>query len=143
MSDCIFCAIIAGNIPAYKVYEDEKTLVFLDINPLARGHSLVIPKVHSRNLLDIHEEDVAAVGKTVARTAKALKSVTNCGGINVLQTNEPAARQEVFHTHFHVIPRWTNDEIQFSAERLKFEEDEQLFTALRTAMDFSGKNWNL
>jgi histidine triad (HIT) family protein len=122
MSDCIFCAIIAGNIPAHKVYEDDKTLAFLDINPLAKGHVLVIPKEHSRNLLDIKDEDMAAVGRTISRAAKAVRTVTNCDGINVLQTNEPAAMQEVFHTHFHLIPRWMNDDIQFSAPRKELDE---------------------
>ncbi|MFW9779396.1 MAG: HIT family protein [Candidatus Heimdallarchaeota archaeon] len=121
MSDCIFCEIISGNIPAYKVYEDDKTLAFLDINPTARGHILVVPKEHSRNLLDIHDEDMAAVGKVITRGVKALKMVTNCDGINLLQTNEPAAMQEVFHTHFHLIPRWTNDDIRFSAPRRELD----------------------
>jgi histidine triad (HIT) family protein len=131
MAECIFCEIIDGIKPSTKIFEDRKTLAFLDIYPVARGHTLVIPKVHSDNLYDIQAEDIAAVGLTVARIAKTLKKILKCDGINVYQGNEPAAMQEVMHTHFHVIPRYFNDEIIFGASRNPLKRDDLLFSKLQ------------
>ncbi|MFX0149690.1 MAG: HIT family protein [Candidatus Hodarchaeota archaeon] len=133
MSNCIFCQIITGEAPSYRIFEDEKTLVFLDIYPIARGHALVIPKVHSETLYEIKAEDIAAVGVTVSRVAKVLKKVLKCDGINVYQGNERAALQEIMHVHFHVIPRWFNDSIVLMAERIPLEEDSELLKDLNEA----------
>ena len=107
--DCIFCKIIAGEIPAEKVYEDADTLAFLDIKPANPGHVLVIPKRHSRNLLDIPENEWLDVMKTVRRLAPIVKKATGAPGINLSMNNEPAAHQIVFHAHVHIIPRFEGD----------------------------------
>jgi histidine triad (HIT) family protein len=135
MSDCIFCKIIIGEAPSYRIFEDEKTLVFLDIYPIARGHTLVIPKIHSETLYEIKAADMAAVGVTVSRVARVLKKVLKCDGINVYQGNERAALQEIMHVHFHVIPRWFNDSIVLMAERIPLEEDSELLKDLSEAFN--------
>jgi histidine triad (HIT) family protein len=133
MTDCIFCEIINGTQPGIRLYEDKTTVAILDIYPIAKGHTLVIPKVHSRNLFDIQEEDVSAVGITVSRVANVLKQVLQCDGINIFQGNEKAALQEIYHTHFHVLPRWFNDKIVFGAQRERLKEDKELISTLKQA----------
>lgn len=109
MPDCIFCKIIAGEIPAHTVYEDADTLAFLDIKPANPGHVLVIPKRHSRNLLDIPENEWLDVMKTVRRLAPIVKEAMHAPGVNLSMNNEPAAHQMVFHAHVHIIPRFDGD----------------------------------
>lgn len=106
---CVFCAIVAGRAPAVVVYEDEHTLAFLDIHPATRGHTLVIPKRHSRDLLSVPTEDALHVMRTVQRVAQALDAALHPDGINLIQANRRAAFQSVFHYHIHVIPRWSDD----------------------------------
>ena len=109
MSDCIFCKIIAGEIPSKKIYEDEHHLAFLDIFPASKGHSLVIPKEHHADIHSMSASQygaIAAVAKTVADLLQArLKSE----GTTIFQMNKEAGWQTVFHAHMHVIPRWNND----------------------------------
>ena len=109
MSDCIFCKIVEGTIPSYKVYEDSTCYAFLDIFPANRGHTLVIPKNHVK---DIHEADAQTYGH-VASAAKVvadlLQAQLGSDGISVFQMNREAGWQTVFHLHMHVIPRWEND----------------------------------
>ena len=107
--DCIFCRIVAGDIPSHKVYEDHETLAFLDINPAARGHTVVIPKQHAPDLFDISPEAAGAVTRTTQRVARIMRSVIQPDGVNVLQNNGSSAGQSVFHYHVHVIPRWDGD----------------------------------
>ena len=107
--DCIFCRIVAGEIPSHKVYEDDATLAFLDINPASRGHALVIPKAHAADLHGLSEDDLAATARTVQRVAKMLQRGVKPEGINILQNNGAAAGQVVFHYHVHLIPRWPGD----------------------------------
>jgi histidine triad (HIT) family protein len=109
--DCIFCKIINGEIPAIKILDEKQILAFMDINPLAQGHMLVIPKNHAENILDISEDDLAAVINAAKRCAEAAKSGLKAEGITVLQLNGKASNQVVPHLHFHVIPRWKNDGI--------------------------------
>lgn len=101
----IFAKILRGEIPCFKVYEDDRTLAFLDIMPRATGHTLVIPKAPARNLLDIEPDDLAAVMRTAKKVAIAAKAVFGADGITLAQYSEPAGGQEVFHLHVHVIPR--------------------------------------
>jgi len=101
----IFAKILRGEIPAYKVYEDDRVLAFLDIMPRAPGHTLVIPKAASRNLLDAAPDDLAAVAAVVQRVARAQVKAFDAQGVTVSQHNEKAGGQEVFHLHVHVIPR--------------------------------------
>lgn len=105
-SSNIFGKILRGEIPAHKVYEDENGLVMMDIFPQARGHTLIIPKAPSRNLLDADPAALAAVIPLVQRVAKAVKAATGADGIRVAQFNEAPAGQTVFHLHFHVIPAY-------------------------------------
>lgn len=106
---CVFCAIVAGRAPAVVVYEDERTLAFLDIHPATRGHTLVIPKRHSRDLLSVATEDALHVMRSVQRVAQALDAALHPDGINLIQANRRAAFQSIFHYHVHVIPRWSDD----------------------------------
>ena len=109
MDDCIFCIIIKGDIPSYKIYEDEYTYAFLDIAGDVDGHTLVIPKNHCVNILDCDAEKLSNVMKTVKLISNHY--VNNCGydGVNILNANNSAAQQSVFHLHFHIIPRKNND----------------------------------
>ncbi|MEK7510658.1 MAG: HIT family protein [Patescibacteria group bacterium] len=109
MEPTIFEKIIAREIPATIIYEDEATLAFLDIAPNNPGHTLVIPKVHTRNILDISEDSWLAVMKTVHKLAPVIKEAVDADGINIAMNNEPAAGQVVFHAHVHIIPRHEGD----------------------------------
>lgn len=111
MNDCIFCKIVAGEIPAEKVYEDENTIAFLDITPVNPGHVLVIPKTHHKNMFDTPNEVLYNLIDTTKKIAAALKEDGE-EGVNVISNNEPAAGQVVFHTHFHIVPRNSNDGIK-------------------------------
>jgi histidine triad (HIT) family protein len=101
----IFAKILRGEIPSHKVYEDAETLVFMDAMPQAPGHTLVLPKAPSRNLLDADPQALARVAPVVQRVARAVKSAFAADGVTVVQFNEPASGQTVFHLHFHIIPR--------------------------------------
>jgi histidine triad (HIT) family protein len=105
----IFSKIISGELPAFKVYEDEHVLAFLDINPIQPGHTLVVPKVASENALSAALEDLAHLMAVGQKLAKAIMETTGCDGINFLMNNGKAAGQVVFHTHLHIIPRFDND----------------------------------
>ena len=105
-NDCVFCAITVGEIPSFKVYEDDTVLAYLDINPCSKGHTLVIPKAHSAGLLDTSDETLAAVLARVKKVAAHLKEKLGCDGFNILQNNGAAAGQSVFHLHFHIVPRY-------------------------------------
>ena len=109
MDNCIFCKIIKGEIPSYKIYEDDKVYAFLDIACDAVGHTLVIPKKHCTNVLDCDSEYLAAVIQAVQKISNHY--VNNCGfdGVNVLNASGAAAEQSVFHLHFHIVPRKTGD----------------------------------
>ena len=106
MDDCIFCKIIAGEIPAHKVYEDERTLAFLDILPASRGHTLIIPKEHSPDLESIGSESLCATMRGVQQVDRLLRSKLLPDGMNLFQNNGTAAGQVVFHFHVHLVPRW-------------------------------------
>jgi histidine triad (HIT) family protein len=109
MADCVFCMIRDGKIPSAKVYDDERTLAFMDINPLTRGHCLVVTKAHAATLYDAEVEDLKAAVATAKKVAGALRKALNPDGLNVLQANGAAAFQSVPHFHLHLIPRWTGD----------------------------------
>jgi histidine triad (HIT) family protein len=114
----VFAAILKGQLPCHKVYEDELTLAFMDIMPRSDGHVLVIPKAPSRNLLDIEPEDLAAVARTIKKVALAAKDTMNADGITIVQANETAGGQVVFHTHFHVLPRWNGIALRPPAQEM-------------------------
>lgn len=112
MSDCIFCRIVAGEIPCYKLYEDDLVLAFLDVGPVSEGHCLVIPKVHIERLDEAeaeHAAALAAVMSVLPRLGKAMAEATAAAGWNVLQNNGEVSGQAVPHVHFHIIPRREGD----------------------------------
>ncbi len=108
-SECVFCKIVVGEIPSTRIFEDEKVLSFMDINPVGRGHLLVIPKNHYPTLFDIPQEDLFAVYDSAQRIAQALKAVLEMPGLNLIQSNGRAASQIIDHFHLHLIPRWPGD----------------------------------
>jgi histidine triad (HIT) family protein len=122
--DCIFCKIVAGDIPSHKLDEDDETYSFMDINPWTRGHALVIPKAHSRNLYDIGSDDLAAMHAAAQKLAQRMRDNLNCEGVNILQSSEPVAMQTVFHTHVHVIPRYSDDGLHLPAHPKQVDQDE-------------------
>jgi histidine triad (HIT) family protein len=105
MSETIFSRIIRGEIPCHRVYEDDKVLAFLDVGPLAPGHTLVLPKEPAATLDALSDESAAAVGRVLPRLCRAVLAATGATTYNVLQNNGAAAHQAVFHVHFHIIPR--------------------------------------
>jgi histidine triad (HIT) family protein len=112
--NCIFCKIVAGEIPCFKLYEDAATVAFLDINPAHPGHALAIPKVHAPNLYSCADADLAATARTARRIATAIKKALQPAGLNLLQANGPGAGQSVFHFHMHIIPRAAGDQLKMN-----------------------------
>ncbi len=113
-SNCVFCKIVAGTIPSFRVFEDAATLAFLDINPVNPGHTLVIPRNHAPSLMASDERDLAAVMATARRVAAAIERTLSPHGMNLLQANGPGAAQSVLHFHLHVIPRVAGDELKMN-----------------------------
>ncbi len=107
--DCIFCKIVAGEVPSFKLYEDDTTLAFMDINPFNDGHCLIVCKAHCPDLYAMSDEAMAAVAVTVKKVARAVNKALAPDGLNLVQANGPAAGQTVFHFHMHVFPRKTDD----------------------------------
>ena len=111
MSDCIFCKIIAGEIPSIKVYDDAEVLAFMDVNPINQGHCLVIPKAHAATIYDLTPAQVTAVFQTGQKIAKAIREAIKPDGLNLIQSNGRAASQVIDHFHLHLIPRFENDSL--------------------------------
>ena len=104
--DCIFCKIIKGEVPSFKVYEDEDVLAFLDIKPFTKGHCLVIPKQHFENMFDITEDALQKISIVAKNLSKKIKDVLEVDGIRLSQSNGKAAGQDIMHFHLHIIPRY-------------------------------------
>ncbi len=111
-SDCIFCKIIAGELPAEIVDQDERTITFMDINPATRGHALVVPRAHVKNLLEVGPEDLQATMLAAQRLAKRATERLGAAGVDLLNACGAAAWQTVFHFHVHVIPRYEGDPLR-------------------------------
>jgi histidine triad (HIT) family protein len=122
--DCLFCKIIAGEIPSERVDEDDHTVAFMDINPWTRGHALVVPKNHSRNLYEAPEDDLAATAQAAKRLAIRMRDRLGCDGVNLLNSCEPAAWQTIFHFHVHVIPRYHDDPLRLPGQPQSIDQDE-------------------
>jgi histidine triad (HIT) family protein len=105
MEDCIFCKIVKGEIPCFKVYEDDRVLAFLDINPIAEGHTLIIPKKHAENLWEISGEDLSAIHLASQKIIQAIRETLDPTGVAVLQLNGRGVNQVVMHYHLHLMPR--------------------------------------
>jgi histidine triad (HIT) family protein len=111
-SDCVFCKIIAGELPGQLIAEDERTVAFMDINPATRGHALVVPRRHATDLLDVDPEDLAATVLAAQRVARRASERLGADGVNLLNSCGRAAWQTVFHFHVHVIPRYVDDPLR-------------------------------
>lgn len=129
MNDCIFCKIIRGEIPCEKLYEDDKVIIFLDILPVNPGHSLIVPKNHFENMLENHNEELHHMMDVIKKVVPSILKAVNADGWNLGVNNGSAAGQAVFHTHFHIIPRFKNDGLKpwrgkksTSEERKKLQE---------------------
>ncbi len=107
--DCLFCKIISGEIPSSKVYQDNHVVAFLDIFPLTKGHTVVVPFDHYETILDFPEDQMKNYFSVIKRLTGQIKTKLNADGINIMQNNFKAAGQLIFHMHYHIIPRWTND----------------------------------
>ena len=110
--DCIFCQVLAGDIPSEKVYEDENAIAVMDINPWTRGHVVVFPRKHAENLFEIEDDELQKVIVAAKRVATEVRDGLDCDGVNLLQSNGRAAWQTIFHLHFHVIPRYEDDPLE-------------------------------
>ena len=130
-NDCVFCAIAAGEIPCFKVFEDDFALAYLDVNPFSEGHTLVIPKSHTTGLLDTPEETLAALLARVKKVAAHIKTALGCDGFHILQNNGAAAGQTVGHIHFHIVPRWNGDPLAFENSKGDMKALEALAAKMR------------
>lgn len=138
MSETIFGKIIRGEIPCHKVYEDDRVLAFLDINPLSTGHTLVIPKEPAQTLDALSEESAAALGRALPRICRAVIAVTGVHEYNVLENNGAGAHQAIAHVHFHIIPKPNRTEglgIDWPMRPLATEAGAELATRLRTMLE--------
>ena len=131
--DCIFCKVLDHEIPAEFLWEEDETAAFMDINPWTRGHALVVPRKHSKDLLDISADDLAATAAGAQRLARMQSEQLGCDGVNLLNSCGSAAWQTVFHFHVHAIPRYANDPLQLPArpERASPEELASVAAELR------------
>ena len=128
-TNCVFCGIVRGDIPAIRVHEDEHCLAFMDIQPASPGHTLVIPKVHAPNLFEISETDLAAVTLTTQRIARAVRMALAPDGIRIMQTNGAAAGQTVFHYHVHIIPMQDGQRVGAHGRELADHENLKVLAA--------------
>jgi histidine triad (HIT) family protein len=122
--DCIFCKVLAGEIPSERVYEDEHVVGVMDINPWTRGHAVVIPRRHAANLFEISDEDLGHVVVGAKRLATKMRDTLGCDGVNLLQSNGSAAWQTIFHLHMHVIPRYEGDPLELPVRPQPAEPEE-------------------
>ncbi len=121
--DCVFCKIVSGKLPSYEVYEDERYIAFLDINPFSLGHTLVCTKRHGETLWDMDEWEIAEIFKVASKVSKGVVAATNADGFRIMQNNGEAANQVVAHIHVHIIPNKMEDKGKFM-NRLKMSGDE-------------------
>lgn len=113
-SDCVFCKIAVGEIPSFKIYEDETTFAFLDVTPVTRGHVLVIPKAHHKDMFDMSDELMADIGRATRRVVSLLEQKLGVTACNLFNNSGKIAGQGVFHFHMHIAPRWSDDEVRFN-----------------------------
>jgi len=129
MKNCIFCKITNGEIPAHKVYETENVTAFLDTNPTSKGHTLLIPKKHVKNIHNASEMEY--MWNALVKVSNAVKKAFNAEGINITQNNGKIAGQEVFHLHFHITPRYTGDEIEINYNKNKLTNGEHIASKIQ------------
>lgn len=136
MSETIFSKILRGEVPCHKVYEDDQVLAFLDVNPLSKGHTLVIPKEEKAHLHELSDESSAAIGRALPRLCRAVVEATGVSAYNVLQNNGSDAHQAVLHVHFHIIPKPSSGGlgIGWPARSLEDDEAEEMVAKIRGAL---------
>ncbi|HJC51647.1 MAG TPA: HIT family protein [Candidatus Anaerostipes avistercoris] len=134
--DCVFCKIVSGDIPSNTIYENSEFKVIMDASPAAKGHVLVLPKEHYKDIYDIDAETAGKLFQLAAVVARALKEVLNCDGLNILQNNGVIAGQTVFHFHMHLIPRYEGDDVtvKWEGHSMDAEEMDQLRRDIRKAL---------
>ena len=123
MTECVFCKIVAGEIPSEKIYESDFVLAFLDVNPFTEGHTLIIPKKHFENIFDLPEEILKEIAVASKKVSELLKNKLTTDGINLVNSNGKAAQQDVPHYHLHLIPRYSKDEFKFTQVKNKKKID--------------------
>ncbi len=123
MENCIFCKIIRGEIPSHKIYETENTLTFLDIQPKTKGHLLTIPKKHHETIYDVPEEILFEIIKVNKKMSNLAKEKLKAKGVNIINSNEKTAQQEIPHIHFHTVPRYEEDGLNIWHREKKEEHD--------------------
>ena len=135
--DTIFGKILDGEIPCHKVYEDDHVLAFLDVGPLSRGHTLVIPKERKAYVHELSDESAAAIGRVLPRLSRAVLQATGATAYNVLQNNGPAAHQAVMHVHFHIIPKTADGGlgVGWPAQSLDDAEAQSLVADIKAALE--------
>ena len=121
--NCIFCKILAGEIPSTAVYEDDDFKAILDVNPAARGHVIILPKNHAANIYELPDEDASKIMIVAKKIATAIEKAYHCDGVNILQNYGEAAGQTVFHLHVHVIPRFKGDTVNIGWKQGDMPED--------------------
>lgn len=136
MQNCVFCRIAKGELPASKVYEDDSTIAFVDLQSVNPGHMLVVVKPHRANIYELDDDLAGAAMRTAAKMARAAKKAYGCEGITLFQANEPAGAQTVFHFHIHVLPRWEGDgmALAWPAKNPTREALEEMAAKLRAAL---------
>lgn len=123
--DCLFCKIVSGEIPSAKVYEDQHAVAFLDIQPNNPGHTLLVPKAHARNILDMDTAAICTLIPALKKLSHAIKDAVHADGLNVAMNIEPAAGQIIFHAHIHIIPRFSSDGHRHFEKR-PYKNDEEM-----------------
>jgi len=135
MDDCVFCKIIAGKIPAHKVYENDKIFAFLDVSPVNQGHVLVVPRAHHADLLETPDDVLSDMITRTKKIATAVMKAVKADGFNLGCNTKKAAGQAVFHTHFHVIPRFDNDGLKhWPHKKLSDEEMAKIRDAVKAQL---------
>ncbi len=135
MNDCLFCEFLLDNSRIQKVYENEHVFAFLDARPVNPGHTLLVPKNHSRNMLEISEEDACNLARAIPLVARAVKEGVKADGINIHVNNEPSAKQVIFHTHLHIIPRHNGDGLEmFHGKEISKEKQSEVLKEITNAI---------
>ena len=136
MNNCIFCKIANGEIPAATLYEDDEFRVILDLGPASKGHALILPKVHVKNIYELPDELAGKVLVLAKKMATAMTEALECDGFNILQNNGETAGQTVFHFHMHLIPRYKEDNVKLTwvPGKLTDEIKEEILSSVRVAL---------
>ncbi len=134
--DCIFCKIVANEIPSSKIYEDEDVVAFLDLHPSSKGHALVVPRIHTEDFLSTPDQELSKVIVKVKKIADGIVKATGAAGFNLNVNTKPAAGQVIFHLHFHIIPRYQNDGLKlFPQHESEPKTREELALYIRTFLN--------